>query len=301
VQFRMSPVGGRIWRVGAGLRYSDTVYDIDNPPYELSDGRYDDLGWLAEPGEPFSRDQGVTVFPFIWVRSLGRQWEKARFVMQYGPIEDLSSEFQLDLKFGPAGGRVGSTTGYAEDRFRLEGIVSRWVKVGRGNMYLRGAGQGDTGSSAVSWYRYEALAGWVGRSGHEMSPWITRIWAEYAQGENLNGDRALLLGLGRGMRTLDFDGMAGDHLIRWNVEQGKAIPGEIFGLVRAGLAVFYNGGRSWWKDEGRFSEGIRQEVGFGLRIGPTRSANTNVSRIDLSWDLNGSGSPVFTATSRGYF
>jgi len=301
VLFRVSPVGGRIWRTGAGVRYTDTVYDIDNPPYELSDGRYDDLGWLTDPDEPFARDQGRTFFPFIWIQSLGRRWEKARFVMQYGSIEDLSAEFRLDLKMGPAGGRVGSTTGHAEDRFRIEGVVSRWFALPRGHMYLQGVGQGDAGSSRVSWYRYEALAGWVGKAGAEMSPWITRLWGEYGQGSNLNGDRALLLGLDRGMRTLDFDGMAGDHLARWNIEQGKAMPWDILGLVRAGFAVFYNGGRAWWKDEGHDAQDIRHELGLGLRVGPTRSAHSMVSRIDLAWDLNGSGSPVFTATSRGYF
>lgn len=297
---RVSPLRGRIWRVGAGIRYTDRRYDLDDPPFELSDGRYDDLAWL-EGDEVFQRDQGTTVYPFLWLQSLGRRWEKARFVLQYGPIEDLATEFDLDLRVGPAGGRMGSSTGFGESVWRFEGWAQRWIRLPLGHAFVRGVGWADAGSRRVSWYKYEFVGGWVGKTGAEMSPWITRIWAEYGQGARLSGDTAFLLGLDRGMRTLDFDGMAGDHLARWNLEQGKAMPWDIFGLVRGGFAVFYNGGRAWWKDEGRRTDGFRHEVGVGLRLGPTRSSNSMTSRLDLTWDVNGSGSPVFTAITRGLF
>lgn len=196
---------------------------------------------------------------------------------------------------------MGSTTGFAEDRWRFEGDVQRWIKMPSGFAYVRGVGWADAGSRRVSWYKYEFVGGWVGKAGAEMSPWITRLWAEYAQGSRLGGGNALLLGLDRGMRTLEFDGMAGDYLARWNLEQGKAFPQEFFGLVRAGVAVFYNGGRAWWRDEGRDPQGFVHELGFGVRLGPTRSSNSMTSRLDISWDLKGSGSPVFTASSRGLF
>jgi len=299
IQKRISPEGeGRVWRVGAGIRARETNFDLNDPDYLLSDGRIEDLTFLAEPGQPFARDQGTTVFPFLWVRTLGRNWAKARFVLQYGPIEDLSRELDFDLRAGPAGGFLGSTTGYAESKFHFEGRFTKWAQVFGGYMLLHGAGQGDTGSSNVRNYRYDVVTGWIGTAGKASSPWITRIFAEYGQGQNLNGSKALLLGLDRGMRTLGFDGMAGDHLARWNFEQGKATPFEIAGLFRMGFAGFYSGGSAWWHDETRDKSDIRHEAGFGLRFGPTRSAN---SQIALAWDLNGDGSPVITAITRGFF
>ena len=72
-------------------------------------------------------------------------------------------------------------------------------------------------------------------------------------------------------------------------------------MMRMGFAAFYSGGRAWWRDEVVGQSYIRHEAGFGLRFGPTRSANSQVARIDLAWDLNGDGSPVLTAVTRGFF
>jgi hypothetical protein len=302
LQFRLTHSDeGRIWRLGAGVRVTETSFDLFEPTYELSDGRFADLSFLAEPGQPFARDQGTTVYPYIWLHSLGRAWSTARFVLQYGPVEDLPLDFDFDFRAGPAGGRLGSTTGYAESRFRFEGLATKWVRLFGGYLLFHGQGDADTGSAAVRTYRYDLVAGWIATAGRADSPWITRVFAEYAQGQNLLGSRALLLGLDRGMRTLEFDGMAGDRLGRWNVEQGKVMPWEVAGLARMGLAAFYSGGRAWWRDEPSGQSFIRHEAGFGLRFGPTRSANSQIARIDLAWDLNGSGSPVITAITRGFF
>ena len=118
------------WAAGSGC--ARTVFDLNQPDYELSDGRTDDLSWLAEPGQPFARDQGTTVFPYLWLHSLGRAWSKARFVLQYGPVEDLPLDFDFDFKAGPAGGSLGSTTGYAESKFHFEGLFTKWCPVWAG-------------------------------------------------------------------------------------------------------------------------------------------------------------------------
>ena len=133
------------------------------------------------------------------------------------------------------------------------------------------------------------------------APWLTRVFVEGAHGSRMNGTTAFVLGLDRGLRTLDFDGMAGDRLVRWNVEQGKVTRREYFGLVRAGVAAFYNGGCAWWDDENRDLSDARHEIGAGLRIGPTRSGNALITRLDVSWSLAVSRGPVFTAVSRGEF
>ena len=292
----------RIWRLGAGLRITDQTLDLGPHPVKvLSDGRAADLSFLLEPGQPLAREQGTTVFPYLELTLLGREWERSRFIMQYGAVEDISLDLVASLRTGPTGPAMGSTTGFGGGTWLTELEISRWARLGPGFGIISGAGEWQAGSLENRYHRFSLNGGWVAHAGTENEPWITRVFAEYAQGENLLGSEALVLGLGRGLRTLDFDGMAGDRLARWNIEQGKVTPWEVMGLFRLGGAVFYSGGCAWWKDEDRSLADARHEVGLGLRLGPTRSAGTQVSRLDFSWALDGSRGPVFTATTRGFF
>jgi hypothetical protein len=297
-----TPDAGRVWRLGLGVRVTWLEMDpAARDRWELSDGRYVNLDFLAGPGQPLTRDQGTTVFPHLQVQTEPRNWAKARFVLQYGPVEDIPLGPVLDLATGPAGPRVGSTSGFGGSRWLSELRTSWWLPVAWGFGNLSAWGTWQAGGADERYRQYGLIAGWIGRRGPEKHPWITRVFAEYAGGENLAGNQALLLGLERGLRTLEFDGMAGDRLVRWNVEQGKATEVELLGLFRVGGAVFYSGGCAWWRDESRSLADARQEVGCGLRLGPTRSAGTQVSRLDVSWALDGSAGPVFTATTRGFF
>jgi len=293
---------GRVWRVGAGVRVEERDYAVDSQSaWLLSDDRVVSLDWMLEPGQPLARVQGTTVFPHLWLSSQGRNWTKSRFVLQYGPVEDIPLDTVFEFRAGPNGTQVGSSTLGGGYSVRVEVQATKWLTLGPGLMVLQGVAEGETGSSEARNHLYYVLAGWMGKAGKENSPWLTRLFAEVGHGSHLLGSRALLLGLDRGLRTLEYDGMAGDRLARWNIEQGKATPWELLGLFRMGFAAFYNGGCAWWNDEQRDLGDARHEIGFGLRFGPTRSANSQVTRLDVTWDMEGSGGPVFTAVTRGFF
>ncbi len=300
---RLSPVDqGRVWRLGVGLQIKDVHLEVGRQSsWVLSDGREADLSFLSEPGQPLAREQGTTVFPFIWLRTQGRTWSKARYVLQYGPTEDIPMDWSLSLKTGPNGPAMGSTTGFGGSSWLAEAVATKWMHLGPGLLMVQGFGEGQTGAAGNSYHRFNIQSGWLATLGAEGSPWLTRLVAEVGHGNNLAGDQTLLLGLNRGLRTLDFDGMAGDRLVRWNVEQGKVTPWEVLGLVHLGFAAFYSGGCAWWDGEDRGLQDARHEVGLGLRLGPTRSANALTSKLDLSWALDGSRGPVFTAATRGFF
>jgi len=292
---------GRVWRPGLGLRWTDTGFALGDGLGELSDGRWVDLNWLAAGDQAVGRDEGTLVWPFFRLQTRGRGWVKKRFVLRYGTVEDINLAPIAELRVGPVPSALGTETAGGVNRWRLEGTWEQWAVSGPGMIMLQGRAELEWGDPAANYHLYDFTAGWLGRTGAEESPWLTRAFVEYGHGDRLEGSRALVLGLDRGLRTLAFDGMAGDRLLRWTFEQGKALPGEMLGMFGAGIGAFYAAGTAWWQGEDRNASGARHEAGFGLRFGPMRSASSEVGRIDLVWDLDHGGSPTLTATTRGFF
>jgi outer membrane translocation and assembly module TamA len=94
--------------------------------------------------------------------------------------------------------------------------------------------------------------------------------------------------------------MAGDRLLRANLELGRATALQPFGVFRLGLAAFTSAGAAWWDDEARSARDLRQEVGVGLRFGSVRSSKAEMVRLDIAWPLDGGG-PEIAAETGGLF
>jgi hypothetical protein len=284
---------GRIWRLGVGL-WSDENEFLVPVTVGLSDGRVVDQSVLrAAAGPALRRSNGRRVQPLLIVESLGRRWTTQRYVMSYGAQEDLNLDPLLRLSAGPVLAGLGSD----RERFMAEWRAVDWSRLGPGMLLLRHTGQASLGSRDNQSVGIGLEAGWIVRTGEAD---LSRAWVEGAIGSNLLGPEAFALGLTRGLRTLDYDGMVGDRLVRWNLEQTRLLPGELLGLYKLGLAVFQSGGAAWWNDEARGLGRARHETGVGLRFGPTRSARADVARLDLTWPWSGGG-PQVTAVTSGYF
>lgn len=288
--------GGRVWRLGLGARVRERRFSLTGDAVALSDGRSAHLDWLAEPGTPYSREQGTTVFPYLWLRTEGRHWVKARHALRYGSLEDLELGWDVDLRAGPAGGAMGSTTADALPRWRLEARAQRWSPLGPGYALVLGEGEADVGDAAVRNHRWNLAAGWMTCSGPVDTPWLTRLFVEAGRGAGVHGARPFLLGSARGMRTLSVDGMAGDRLLRANVELGRATGVKPLGVFRVGVAAFASAGSAWWADESRAAGDLRRELGMGLRFGPVKSGNAELARVDLAWSLDGGGAEIAAIT-----
>ncbi|HPF70790.1 MAG TPA: hypothetical protein PLQ13_08985, partial [Candidatus Krumholzibacteria bacterium] len=207
----------------------------------------------------------------------------------------------LEARLGPAGGAVGSSAADGAGALRWDAAATKWLTAGRCYALLDLRTLGQAGGAEVRTHVVDATAAFLAQAGPADAPWLGRLVVEGAHGGQLSGIDALVLGLDRGLRTLEFDGMAGDRLLRANAEVGKVAPWELLGLARVGGAAFLGAGCAWWADEDRGPGDARREAGFGLRLGPTRSANTQVTRIDLTWDLDHGSGPVLTAVTRGLF
>jgi hypothetical protein len=291
---------GRVWRLGLGARVQERLFTPEDGEAVLSDGRRVSLDWLAAPGQAYAREQGTTVFPYLWLRTQGRQWVKARHALRYGSLEDLELGWDVDLRAGPAGGELGSTTAGALPRWRVEARVQRWSPLGPGYALLIGEGEADFGEAAVRNHRWNLAAGYMAARGAQNTPWLTRLFVEAGRGTGMTGARPFLLGSARGMRTLSVDGMAGDRLLRANAELGRATDIRPLGVFRLGVAAFAGAGSAWWADESRTSRDLRRELGVGLRFGPVRSGSSELARVDLAWSLDGGG-PEIAAVTGGLF
>ncbi|HEV7715040.1 MAG TPA: hypothetical protein VGO53_05575 [Steroidobacteraceae bacterium] len=105
---------------------------------------------------------------------------------------------------------------------------------------------------------------------------------------NLDADHQLLLGGDSGLRGYPLRYQAGEG--RWLVtaEQRFFTNWYPFRLFNVGGAVFYDMGGAWGANPGGSRpQGTLRDVGFGLRLGNSRSALGNVLHLDVAFPLDG--------------
>lgn len=282
----------RIWRVGIGAWVDERRYRVSDA-VTLSDGRVVSGESVRDAaGEGLELAGGTHARPVLVVETLGRSWIAESRVLRLGPVEDLNLDPWLRLICGPDLAAWGS----GRERLRIEWKCQDWTRLGPGLLFLRSEGEGSLGSSRNRSLNATLEGGWFAHTGRRT---LDRIVFELGVAEAAVGDELQVLGLTRGLRTLEYDGRVGDRLVRWGVEHVQLLPGEILGFYSLGLAAFYAAGDTWWRS-GVDASGIRHELGLGLRFGPTRSARAEVARLDLTWPTDGGG-PVLTAATGGFF
>jgi hypothetical protein len=103
----------------------------------------------------------------------------------------------------------------------------------------------------------------------------------------LDPDKQLLLGGDNGLRGYPLRFESGTSRALFTVEQRFFTDWYPFRLVRVGGAVFADVGRTWGNGViGNSDPGLLKDLGFGLRLGNTRSGLGNVLHIDLAFPLN---------------
>lgn len=283
---------GRIWRLGGGLELQRGEYRVPRPELVLSDGRRIAGDFLLADGTPLRREIGTRLIPLVTLETTGRTWITARYLLQYGPLEDVSLDPYL-----VATGRFAHETEYGDNSARLRLVALDWSRLGGGLLFARAEAEAASASRYSPWAKSELVVGWMREHPGARQ---TRLFAEVGWGHRLDGADAFQLGLGRGLRSLEYDEMAGDRLLRWTIEHTARLPGELAGFYQAGLAAFYAGGAAWWRDEERGLARARHEAGVGVRLGSARAARLEVIRLDVVWPLDGGGA-AFTAVTGGYF
>ncbi|MEJ1966928.1 MAG: hypothetical protein WDO56_37475 [Gammaproteobacteria bacterium] len=114
------------------------------------------------------------------------------------------------------------------------------------------------------------------------------LGASVDAGSSLDLDHQILLGGDNGLRGYPLRYQAGEGRWRVTAEQRVYSNWYPFRLFNVGGAVFADVGRTWGANPGGTpSRGILKDLGFGLRLGNSRSALGNVLHVDIAVPLDG--------------
>lgn len=106
----------------------------------------------------------------------------------------------------------------------------------------------------------------------------------------LDADRQILIGGDSGLRGYPLRYLSGDRSVLLTVEQRFYGRPEVLHLLRFGGAVFADVGGAWYHDTPEpLENAILRDVGFGLRIGSTRSSAGSMLHLDLAFPLDATG------------
>ena len=97
--------------------------------------------------------------------------------------------------------------------------------------------------------------------------------------------RQITLGGSSGLRGYETRYFAGDTRVLLSIEERRYTRFEPFKLFRVGFAAFADIGTAWYRD-GDISEKWHSDVGFGLRLMPSKSNSGQIIHIDLAYPIN---------------
>ena len=261
--------GGWVTRYTAGLAYDNNVFsEVPDPEYP--------------PAIPADRE---LVYPYFGIEILQDDFRTAQNREQIKRTEDFL-----------VGTRFAATLGWSDEGFGADRDAA---------LYWLSAGYtfGDIGKSAVllsadSSGRIEdgtsvnallsVSARWYNQQSRQRTFFATLsgTW-----GDNLDLDNPVELGGDTGLRGYPLRYQSGDSKVLLTVEQRYFWNWYPFRLVRVGGAIFADAGRVWGDHPiGGENLGWLSDVGFGLRLSPTRTGTRSIIHIDVAFPLNGDDS-----------
>lgn len=249
---------------------------------------YDDITFEDVPGADATRllpSARHLVYPWFSVEWVQDEFRTERNRDQIEKTEDYSIGWRARAQLGYASSAFGSD----RDAYMVSAGATKGVAFGeRQSMFF----DFDTAGRIEEGTLRGAKSALGARYYFRQSPrrvLFLDISAE--QGHNLDADQQILLGGDSGLRGYPLRYQAGEGRWLFTAEQRFFTNWYPFQLFNVGAAVFYDMGATWGRDPlGAPSQGLLRDVGFGLRLGNSRSALGNVLHIDVAYPLDGDSS-----------
>jgi outer membrane protein assembly factor BamA len=247
--------------------------------------RYDNSDFLttpttSTPAKILPPDRTLS-YPFVGFDILQDKYKKVGDENQIGRTEDLYFGTEITGEVGLSNGVFGADRNAIMlaakaihgieltelQQLFLTGDFSSRIEDGRARNLI---------SDAAAKYYWRWREDWLFYAG--LSGTVT---------DSLDPDMQLLLGGDNGLRGYPLRYESGTSRALFTVEQRFYTDWFPFRLVRVGGAIFADVGRTWGSGViGNSDPGLLRDVGFGLRIGNTRSGLGNVLHVDFAFPLN---------------
>ena len=225
-------------------------------------------------------------YPFLRLEAVQDDFETTRNLDQIARTEDLHYGWRYALELGWAATGLGSD----RDAAMLRAEASRGFRLGdRQSLFV---GSSLTGRLESGSPKDTLLSGnlrfYHPTGGH--STFFASLTGD--AGQDLDADHELVLGGEEGLRGYPLRYQTGDSRAILTLEQRYYTKYSLWKIADVGGAVFFDIGRTWGSSAFGPTEGQGwlKDIGFGLRLGNTRSALGNVLHLDIAFPLDGDNS-----------
>jgi hemolysin activation/secretion protein len=227
-------------------------------------------------------DDRVLVYPYIGIEIVQDRFEKTKNLEQINRTEDRFLGTRISARLGYAGTTFGSD--------RDAWVIKAGAQTGFGSSQKNslilasilaarledGGPQNLTLDVSARYYRRQS----------DSRLFYASLSGTY--GYNLDIDKQLLLGGDNGLRGYPLRYRSGDKIALLTLEQRFFSDWYPFRLFRVGGAVFFDVGKTWnSRFDSENGNNVLKDVGFGLRLGNTRSGQGRMTHIDLAFPLDG--------------
>ena len=228
------------------------------------------------------------VYPWLGVEAVEDDFRETRNQDQIGRTEDLALGWRANLRLG------FSTRALGSDRQAVvfDARVAKGVQQSESLTLLWSAGaNGRIASGELE----DSVFGVAARSYWRQTPQRTMfVGLSVERGVNLDVDKQLMLGGDNGLRGYPLRYRTGQGRWLLTVEERAFTDWYPFRLFNVGGAVFYDMGATWGGSlvpaappPTSAQPKVLKDVGFGLRLGNSRSALGSVIHLDLAFPLDG--------------
>ena len=227
-------------------------------------------------------DDRKLVYPFLSVEVLQDAFSTTSNTNQIGRTED----FYMGTRFTASLGWADE--GFGADRDAL--IVSAALNLGFGSLektalLLIGATQGRREGGDSKNAETSIRARFYHRQSEKR---LFFMELSGTAGHDLDLDNPVQLGGKTGLRGYPLRYQTGDSKALFSIEQRYFTDWYPWRLIRVGGAIFADVGRTWGNNPiGERNYGWLKNVGFGLRLAPTRFSTNKVAHLDFAFPLDG--------------